>query len=178
MSSLTHFNLLFLYFPYRIIVSLPPATQQLMALLFGTWFRIVNHSEFNTMSSEAVAKSVAGSLFHTCSDDPKRVQRAVEVLQILIDDFGVSNMFGRRNIQYFAEMTRTGKEKYRFEYRYPRDGSVPCKYLSCSGEEASCYSSQVLITSEPRSFFFFQYVEEKATFVKCLSLTIKFLCLC
>ena len=89
------------------------------------------------MSSEAVAKSVAGSLFHTCSDDPKRVQRAVEVLQILIDDFGVSNMFGRRNIQYFAEMTRTGKEKYRFEYRYPRDGSVPCKYLSCSAEEAS-----------------------------------------
>ena len=154
---LIHFNLIFLYFPCRIIVSLPQATQQLMALLFGTWFRIVNHSEFNTMSSEAVAKSVAGSLFHTCSDDPRRVQRAVEVLQILIDDFGVSNMFGRRNIQYFAEMTRTGKEKYRFEYRYPRDGSVPCKYLFCSGEEASYFSSQVLISSEPWSFFFWHF---------------------
>ena len=118
---------------FRIIVSLPPATQQLMALLFGTWFRIVNHSEFNTMSSEAVAKSVAGSLFHTCSDDPKKVQKAVEVLQILIDDFGVSNMFGRRNIQYFAEMTRTGirvNERYRFEYKYPTEGSVPCKFIA------------------------------------------------
>ncbi len=84
------------------------------------------------MSSEAVAKSVAGSLFHTCSDDPKKIQKAVEVLQILIDDFGVSNMFGRKNIQYFAEMTRTGirvKEKYKFEYRYPTEGSVPCKYV-------------------------------------------------
>ncbi len=83
------------------------------------------------MSSEAVAKSVAGSLFHTCSDDPKKVEKAVEVLQILIDDFGVSNMFGRRNIQYFAEMTRTGirvKEKYKFEYKYPTEGSVPCEY--------------------------------------------------
>lgn len=84
------------------------------------------------MSSEAVAKSVAGSLFHTCADDPGRVQKAVEVLQILIDDFGVSNMFGRKNIQYFAEMTRTGirvKEKYKFDYRYPTEGSVTCEYI-------------------------------------------------
>ena len=105
--------------------------QQLMALLFGTWFRIVAHSEFNTMSSEAVAKSVAGSLFHTCSDDPQKVQKAVEVLQILIDDFGVSNMFGRRNIQYFAEMTRTGvrMRDNRQDYRYPMEGSVGCKLL-------------------------------------------------
>ena len=31
------------------------------------------------MSSEAVAKSVAGSLFHTCADDPQKVERAVQV---------------------------------------------------------------------------------------------------
>ena len=101
-----------------------------MALLFGTWFRIVNHSEYNTMSSEAVAKSVAGSLFHTCADNPHMIEKAVEVLQILIDDFGVANMFGRENIQYFADMTRTGiRVQERFEYRYPMEGSVPCELL-------------------------------------------------
>ena len=61
-----------------IIMSLAPATQQLLVLLFGTWFRIVNHAEFNTMSSEAVAKSVAGSLFHTCADDPQKIEKAVQ----------------------------------------------------------------------------------------------------
>jgi len=117
---------------HSIISGLPPATQQLLALLFGTWFRIVNHCEYNTMSSEAMAKSVAGSLFHTCNDDPHKVEKAVQVLQILIDDFGVANMFGRKNIQYFADKTRTGikvKEKFRYEYRYPKEqGSTQCKY--------------------------------------------------
>ena len=64
---------------FSIISDLAPATQQLLALLFGTWFRIVNHSEYNTMSSEAMAKSVAGSLFHTCNDNPAKVEMAVQV---------------------------------------------------------------------------------------------------
>ena len=100
-------------------------------MLFGTWFRIVNHSEYNTMSSEAVAKSVAGSLFHTCQDDPQKIDRAVQLLQILIDDFGVANMFGRTNIQFFADRTQTGirvREKFRYEYRYPAaGGSESCE---------------------------------------------------
>ena len=123
----------FLLFPCSIISSIAPATQQLLALLFGTWFRIVNHSEYNTMSAEAVAKSIAGSMFHTCSDDVQKVEEAVQILRILIDDFGVANMFGRKNIQYFADVTRTGirvKEKYRYEYRYPQDDNVPCKFAS------------------------------------------------
>ena len=83
------------------------------------------------MSAEAVAKSVAGSLFHTCADDPTKVEKAVHVLQIMIDDFGVANMFGRKNIQYFADKTRTGirvTEKFRYEFSYPPDSVVPCKY--------------------------------------------------
>ena len=77
------------------------------------------------MSSEAVAKSVAGSLFHTCSDDPNKIEKAVRILQILIDDYGTANMFGRANLKYFAEVTRTGisvKEKYRYDFRYPEEG--------------------------------------------------------
>ena len=83
------------------------------------------------MSSEAVAKSVAGSFFHTCAEDPSKIQRAVCVLEILIENFGVANMLGRKNIQYFADTTRTGirvKEKFRYEYRFPSDNVVPCKY--------------------------------------------------
>lgn len=112
---------------HSIISSLSPAVQKLMSLLFGTWFRIVNHSEFNTMSSESVAKSVAGSLFHTCAEDPVKVDHAVHILQILIDDFGVGKMFGRKNIQYFTETTRTGinvREKYQYELSVPAEKSM------------------------------------------------------
>lgn len=83
------------------------------------------------MSSESVAKSVAGSLFHTCADDPVKVDRAVHILQILIDDFAVGKMFGHRNLQYFTEITRTGinvREKFRFELNLPEKKSMSeCK---------------------------------------------------
>ena len=63
----------------------------------------------------------------------KKVEEAVQVLQILIDDFGVANLFGRKNLQYFADMTHMGvrvREKFKFEYQYPKQGSATCKYLS------------------------------------------------
>lgn len=96
----------FLISYYSIVTRLPLATQQLFALLLGTWFRVVNHSEYNTMSSDAVAKNVASYLFHSVAGDLDRVQRAVHLLQILIDDFSVPNMLGSRNVQYFADMSR------------------------------------------------------------------------
>uniref|UniRef100_A0A095A594 Rho GTPase-activating protein 20 n=1 Tax=Schistosoma haematobium TaxID=6185 RepID=A0A095A594_SCHHA len=43
-----------------VIVSQPKPVQQLLALLFGIWFRMIYHTEVNAMSVEAVAKSVAG----------------------------------------------------------------------------------------------------------------------
>ena len=82
------------------------------------------------MSSEAVAKSVAPSLFHTCAQKKELIEKASQVLQILIDDFGVANMFGRKNIQYFANVTQSGinvLEKFHHEYQYATDDSVPCK---------------------------------------------------
>ena len=51
---------------------------------------------------------------------------------MLIDDFGVADMFGRKNIQYFADVTQTGirvREKYRYEYHYPPEDCGQCKYL-------------------------------------------------
>ena len=108
------------------------------------------------MSSEAVAKSVAGSLFHTCATDLQKVNRAVQVLQILIDDFGVSNMFGSKNIQYFADMTRTGirvREKYKYEYK----GSAPCKYCQFHLSQYLCMS-QSLVTPVLIAVLWFSYL--------------------
>jgi len=47
----------------RVVMSLPRSTQHFLALLFGVWFRVVNHIEFHSMSAEAMAKSVTGSIF-------------------------------------------------------------------------------------------------------------------
>ena len=112
-----------------IITKLSQATQQLLSLLFGTWFRVVQHSEFNGMSSEAMAKSVAGSLFRSYQD-MKKIALAVHVVQMLIDDFAVGHMFGRDNIHYFSLQTGTAirvREKIRYEYQYPVDETMQCK---------------------------------------------------
>jgi len=107
-----------------IIASLPVATQQFVALLFGTWFRVVNHCEYNAMTSEALAKSVAGSIFHTCAAEPAMVSNAVQLMRLIIDNFGQPAMLGHANIQYFTERTSTAikvceKYKYRLSGRCP-----------------------------------------------------------
>lgn len=103
-----------------ILTRLSQATQQLLALLFGTFFRVTNHAEFNTMSTEALAKSVAGSLFHTCAHSKEDVERASTLIRLLINDFGVPSLFGSRNISYFCHITNTYihvKERFRYEER-------------------------------------------------------------
>lgn len=83
------------------------------------------------MSVEALARSVAGSMFLTCADDPEKVERAIRIMQLLIDNFGVASMFGRENIEYFTKTTLTGihvREKFRYEYNYPSEEILPRKY--------------------------------------------------
>lgn len=107
-----------------IIASLPTATQRLVALLFGTWFRVVNHCEYNAMTSEALAKSVAGSVFHTCATEPAMVGNAVQLIRVIIDNFGQPAMLGHYNIQYFTEHTST-TIKVREKYKYRLSGRCP-----------------------------------------------------
>jgi len=107
-----------------IIASLPIATQRLVALLFGTWFRVVNHCEYNAMTSEALAKSVAGSIFHTCATEPAMVSTAVQLIRVIIDNFGQPAMLGHANIQYFTERTSTAI-KVREKYKYRLSGRCP-----------------------------------------------------
>jgi len=66
----------------RILSGLSVAALQLVTLLCGTWFRIISH---DTMSSEAMAKCVSGSVFHTCAEVPEKVNRAASILQVLLD---------------------------------------------------------------------------------------------
>lgn len=63
----------------RVLARCSSPVRQLLALLFGIWFRMIYHTDVNTMSVEAVAKSVAGSIFHTCRDHPSKVEKASKV---------------------------------------------------------------------------------------------------
>ncbi|KAK0056734.1 dentin sialophosphoprotein isoform X1 [Biomphalaria pfeifferi] len=114
---------------HSFIEKLSPAHQQLISLLFGTWFRIVTYQEKNCMSVEALSRSVAGSMFHTCAEDPAKVEKASRIMQFLIDNFGVERMFGQENLRFFAETTHTGihiRELYRYSYR-PDSQLIPRK---------------------------------------------------
>lgn len=117
---------------FRFIESLSRAHQQLLALLFGTWFRIISYSEINLMSVEALSRSVAGSMFHTCAEDPAKVEKASRIMQLLIDNFGVAAMFGQENIQFFAETTHTGihvRELFHYHYQYSSQETLPRRFL-------------------------------------------------
>ena len=80
------------------------------------------------MSSEAVAKSVGGSMFHTCQNDVSRITASTKVLQLMIENFGAARLFGKENIHFFTSQTNTGmavKEKMRFELQYnPNDPNL------------------------------------------------------
>lgn len=125
-----------------IITHLPLPTQRLLSLLLGTWFRIVSHSEYNAMSSDAVAKNVATSVFHGVGGDVERLQSAVQVLQILIDDFSVVGMLGAKNIQYFADVSRT-----RTSAEERRSGNSSASSTLCLMASSQCLGSAALSSS-------------------------------
>jgi hypothetical protein len=113
------------------------ATQRLAALLFGTWFRVVNHCEYNAMTSEAMSKSIAGSIFHTCAATPAMVNDAVRLIRIIIDDFGAASVLGRANVQYFTERTCTAI-KVREKFKYQLSGSCPITSDDTEAGQAEC----------------------------------------
>ncbi|PAA80726.1 hypothetical protein BOX15_Mlig013813g2 [Macrostomum lignano] len=91
-----------------IIRGLSPPVRQLTSLLFGTWHRMCSASpEADGVPVEAVAKSVAGSMFHSCTDDPKKVEHAAKVMEALISGFTNPELFGEDLIRYFAVATAT-----------------------------------------------------------------------
>ncbi|XP_075679308.1 uncharacterized protein LOC113798308 isoform X3 [Dermatophagoides pteronyssinus] len=120
----------------RILFSLPIVTQHLLVLLFGT-FRSISDSLQSSMTSESISISVAPSFFHSCISDGNKfakiedVQRfkiASSIMKFLIDNFGINNLFGKDNYDYYCRMT--GKivnveENWTFTYHYPSKNLVP-----------------------------------------------------
>ncbi|XP_069999332.1 rho GTPase-activating protein gacW isoform X12 [Penaeus vannamei] len=123
---------------HRLITSMPVVTQHLLVLLFGT-FRVIamNATRAQTgMTSEALGVSVAPSFFQSCVADGKtarmedvmRFKVATQIMKFLIDNFGVSNLFGRANYEYYARITGRilkVEEDWIFAFRYPPDSLVP-----------------------------------------------------
>ncbi|KAH9280798.1 Rho GTPase-activating protein 20 [Echinococcus granulosus] len=111
-----------------IITSQPKMVQQLLTLLFGTWFRMIYHTDVNAMSVEAVAKSVAGSIFPSCTYSPEKVEKASKVMEVLIVGFASTELFGRELIEYFTRETNTSisrVEKFKYEFRFPKNIPKP-----------------------------------------------------
>ncbi|KAG5314002.1 RHG20 protein, partial [Acromyrmex insinuator] len=133
---------------HRLITSMPIYTQRLLVLLFGT-FRIVavNCERAHTgMTSEALGVSVAPSFFHSCVSDGKtakmedvlRFKIATRITKFMIDNFGVSNLFGRDNYEYYARITGRilkVEEDWIFSFRYPPDTLVS-RQLSLEAEKS------------------------------------------
>ncbi|XP_071526639.1 rho GTPase-activating protein 20-like [Panulirus ornatus] len=122
---------------HRLITSMTAVTQHLLVLLFGT-FRVIamNANRAKTgMTSEALGVSVAPSFFQSCVADGKtarmedviRYKVATLIMQFLIDNFDVSNLFGRANYEYYARITGRilkVEEDWIFAFRYPPDSLV------------------------------------------------------
>ncbi|GIY14404.1 rho GTPase-activating protein 20 [Caerostris darwini] len=126
---------------HRLITSLPVVAQHLLVLLFGTFRAISNCAQKaqTGMTSEAIGVSVAPSFFQSCVSDGKmarmedvvRFKVATRIMKFLIDNFGVTNLFGKENYEYYARMTgRIFKveENWIFAFRYPPDSLVSRNY--------------------------------------------------
>lgn len=98
-----------------LITSLPTYSQHLLVLLFGT-FRIIaanSQAQGTNMTAQALGVSVAPSFFHTCvtagrtarMEDVERFKDATTVTSYIIDNFGMRDLFGRENYEYYARLT-------------------------------------------------------------------------
>ncbi|XP_053208897.1 uncharacterized protein LOC128392836 isoform X2 [Panonychus citri] len=148
---------------HRLISSLPPVNQHLLVLLFGTFRAIASTSSKakTGMTSEALGVSVAPSFLHSCSsdgckiakmEDVRRYKIATNVMKFLIDNFGVSNLFGRENYEYYARISgRVLKveENWIFAFKYPPDSFVTpissCE--ECQSTPTLCPSSSSEVSS-------------------------------
>ncbi|XP_071743046.1 uncharacterized protein [Lepeophtheirus salmonis] len=100
---------------HQLLLDLPIYSQHLLVLLFGT-FRVIHSNSVKAqtgMSAEALGVSVAPSFFHTCvaagktakMEDVERFKLATKVTTFFIEHFGIRNLFGRDNYEYYAKLT-------------------------------------------------------------------------
>lgn len=100
---------------HRLMSSLPQYSQHLLVLLFGTFRVIASNAELheNNMTAQALGVSVAPSFFHTCvaagktarMEDVERFKHATKATSYFIEHFGMRELFGRENYEYYARLT-------------------------------------------------------------------------
>ncbi|KAL3320729.1 hypothetical protein Ciccas_000598 [Cichlidogyrus casuarinus] len=158
---------------HRAIMSQPKHIQKFLALLFGIWFRMIYHCEVNAMSVEAVAKSVAGSVFPNHCLTPMHVEEASKVMEYLITGFASQHLFGRELIEYFTMETKTGISRVeKFEYELVFPASLAREFLFSAylpllgaGEERLGFINKVLMReAQQKGFDLTQHVVDKATY--------------
>jgi len=98
-----------------LLTTLPSYSQHLLVLLFGTFRIIAANSQANgtNMTAQALGVSVAPSFFHTCvtsgktarMEDVERFKDATTATSYIIDNFGMRDLFGRENYEYYARLT-------------------------------------------------------------------------
>jgi len=145
----------------RLINSLPQVNQHLLVLLFGTFNAISSCAQtLNTgMTSEALGVSVAPSFFHSCvplgykvarMEDVQRFKLATLVTQFLIDNFGVNNLFGTENYNYYGKISGRilrYRDNWIYADKYPNANMMPMD-SRLTGETSGSTTSGALRNSE------------------------------
>ncbi|XGW08066.1 hypothetical protein V3C99_010858 [Haemonchus contortus] len=142
---------------YRIFCSLPVPSQHLLVLLFGTFRTVADSSEtYGTkMNPDAIAISVAPSLFHSCIhdgrqvkvEDVQRFKLASEVVRNIITSFGHTNLFPRECYEFYARITgRTLRvdENWLFTFQYPSSVASSAAFSAMAAKCAGAYSLAAL----------------------------------
>lgn len=121
----------------RLINNLPLVNQHLLVLLFGTFNAISTSAQTLStgMSSEAIGVSVAPSFFHSCvplgykvarMEDVQTFKLATLATQFLIDNFGVNNLFGIENYNYYGRISGRilrRRDNWIFADKYPANAN-------------------------------------------------------
>ncbi|KAL1430826.1 hypothetical protein MTO96_014690 [Rhipicephalus appendiculatus] len=134
----------------NLLAQLPLPAQRLLVLLFGTFRLVASDLSRTGMTAEALGVSVAPSFFRTCTgkvarmEDVARFRAASRATRFLIDNFGVSNLFGRHNYEYYARLTGRVlrvEEDWIFAFRYPPDSLSAPALAELHVDEATASSS-------------------------------------
>ncbi|PAV72653.1 hypothetical protein WR25_21106, partial [Diploscapter pachys] len=142
---------------YRVFCSLPVPSQHLLVLLFGTFRTVADSADAmgTTMTPNAIAISVAPSLFHSCIhdgraarvEDLQRFKLASQIVCSIITSFGDTNLFPRESYEFYARITGRQlrvDENWTFSFTYPSSKPSSEEFTHLAAKCAGAYSMAAL----------------------------------
>lgn len=82
--------------------------------------------------------------YRNSTGDPSLVNRAVKVMEILIENYAVSSLFGADNLQFFADVTSSGivvTERFTFQYKCLSQQNMDRESTNTVSINLICYST-------------------------------------